>query len=369
MWSLFSKVPNGAGCRIVETIPLNSELRSQHMLTHECFNEIIQSAKKNINIVSFCCNLKTSEYGKNIMNNLINVVKKGIKVTIMVDYQSSNRDEEDLKRAGIQYIKMKLCNDKPGVVLGSFWVSDNTRCYIGNASLTGGSVATIKTLGMYSEYPPLAYDLQRRFDTFKTFDKDKRWYNMCSYGVCMPLSTKYHINNPIGGVFFSDSPDRILGCSRTLDADVVLSKIMNAKFTIDIELLSLVPVVREDDKVTFWPDIYNEIISAVINRGVKVRLLIGSWDKNDIYSMSSIKGLKMMCSNNDLVVKLFHEKNNTKLMIVDNNFAHITSANFDGTHYLHHAFVSFNTIDSYLVKELTSVFNRDWDNEKNIFMI
>ncbi|QHR82569.1 palmitylated EV envelope protein [Brazilian porcupinepox virus 1] len=365
MWSWFSKAPDGAGCRIVETIPKQLGIRTQHMLTHECFNEILSNAKKNVNIVSFCCNLKTSEDGKSILSKIKDLVKSGIKVTIIVDHQSGNKDEDELVASGVEYIKAKISKKNLGVLLGSFWVSDNERCYIGNASLTGGSITNIKTLGIYSDYPPLAYDLQRRFYTFRSFNKENSWYNMFSSAMCLSVSTKYHMNNPVGGVFLSDSPDSVLGFYRTLDSDVVLTKIINAKQSIDIELLSLVPIVREDDKTTFWPDIYNEIISAVINRGVKVRLLIGSWDKNDIYSMTSVKSLQVMCSNNDLMVKLFHEKNNTKLMIVDDSFAHITSANFDGTHYLHHAFVSFNTVDSLLVKNLLEVFDRDWNDDNN----
>ncbi|AAK84989.1 putative palmitylated virion envelope protein [Lumpy skin disease virus] len=367
MWSLFfSKPPSGAGCRLVETLPKTSGITTQHMLTHECFDEIISQAKKNINIASFCCNLRTSEHGKNILNKLKEAAASGIKVTILVDHQSGNKDEEELISNKIEYVKVKIGGDNdPGVLLGSFWVSDYNKCYIGNASLTGGSISNIKTLGIYSTYAPLALDLQRRFETFKALNNNSSIFRGIYITCCLPVSTKYHINNPIGGVFLSDSPDHILGYSRTLDADVVLSKINSAKKSIDLELLSLVPVIREDLKTTFWPDIYNAIIGATINRGVKVRLLVGSWDKNDVYVMSSVKSLQSLCSNNDLTVKIFHDTNNTKLMIIDNEFAHITPANFDGTHYLHYAFVSFNTNDNELVKMLSNIFERDWSDKKN----
>ncbi|ABI99191.1 palmitylated virion envelope protein [Deerpox virus W-848-83] len=374
MWSLwsyfFSKTPSGAGCKIVETIPKRLGINTQHMLTHECFDEIITQAKSYISIVSFCCNLRTSEHGKLILKKLKDAAASGIRVTILVDYQSGNKDEDDLIANNIDYIKVQIGkNNEPGVLLGSFWVSDNARCYIGNASLTGGSISHIKTLGIYSTFPPLAIDLQRRVDTFKAFNKNKSICNMLSIACCMPAGTKYHMNNPIGGVFLSDSPDNILGFYRTLDADVILTKLAEAKKSIDIELLSLVPIIREDNKTTYWPNIYNEIIYAAINRGVKVRMLVGSWNKNDIYVMSSVKSLQMMCSNNDLTIKLFDEKNNTKLMIIDDKFAHITPANFDGTHYLHHGFVSFNTIDPDLVTSLLEIFNRDWNDKNNTLLI
>ncbi|ABQ43500.1 palmitylated EEV envelope protein [Tanapox virus] len=369
MWHLFfSKPPSGAGCRIVETIPKKLGITTQHMLTYECFEEIISKSKKNINIASFCCNLRTSDDGKIILNKLKEAASSGVKVTILVDHQSGNKDEEELSNSNIKYVKVNMGNNNPGVLLGSFWVSDSSRCYIGNASLTGGSISNIKTLGIYSDYPPLASDLQRRFDTFITFGENKSLFSYFTMACCLPVSTEYHIYNPIGGVFLSDSPEHLLGFSRTLDADVVLSKIKSAKKSIDLELLSLVPIIREDNKTTYWPDIYNEIICATINRGVKVRLLISSWNKNDTYVMTSVKSLQSMCLNNDLTVKLFQDNNNTKLMIVDEEFVHITSANFDGTHYLHHAFVSFNTVAKELVSEILNIFNRDW-NSKNSFLL
>ncbi|AAL69764.1 SPV025 putative EEV envelope protein [Swinepox virus] len=364
-WYFFSKSLPGAGCKIVETLPKSLGIKTQHMNTYECFCDIITNAKKFINIASFCCNLRTSEHGRIIMNMLKDAALTGVKVTILVDYQSGHRDEEELKANNIDYIKVKIGKtDEPGVLLGSFWISDYTSCYIGNASLTGGSISNIKTLGIYSTYKPLATDLQRRFDTFKSFGNHSI-LNTLYMACCLPVSTQYHINNPIGGVFLSDSPDKLLGYSRTLDADVVLSKLNGATKSIDLELLSLVPIIREDNKTTYWPNIYNAIICASINRGVKVRLLIGSWNKNDTFVMSSVKSLQTMCSNNDFSVKIFHDKNNTKLMIIDGEFAHITPANFDGTHYLHHAFVSFNTINEELVRAFMDIFERDWKNNSN----
>nr|WGO62657.1 palmitylated EEV membrane glycoprotein [Wadden Sea poxvirus] len=366
MLSIFHNHPPGARCRIVETIPTSLGITTQHMLTHECFKEIISNAKSYINIASFCCNLRTSEKGQEIFNKLKNAALSGIKITILVDYNSNDKDMDELISNNIRYIRIKISKDNnPGVMLGSFWVSDNTRCYIGNATLTGGSISEIKTLGIYSDYPQLAMDVQRRFETFKSFNKEKNICSILSMSCCLPVSTKYHINNPIGGVFLSDSPEHLLGYYRTLDTDVVLDKISSATKSIDLELLSLVPIIRNDDKLIYWPDIYNEIIKATINRNVSVRLLIGSWNKNDIYSMSSVKSLQYMCINNNLTVKLFNGKNSTKLLIVDGNFCHITSANFDGTHYSHHAFVSFNSVDTLLVKSVLDIFDRDWNYNTN----
>ncbi len=359
MWWPFSKPPPGAGCRIVETLPSSIGMTTQHISTKECFNEIITTAKKYICIVSFCCNLRTTQDGIFILNGLIGAAQSGIKVTVLVDSNSKSNDEEELTSNKIVYKKVKVNNDG-GVVLGNFWVSDDARFYIGNASLTGGSISTIKTLGVYSNYAPLAVDVKRRFDTLNYLNyASSTCYSCC----CLPLSTEYHIHNPIGGVFLSDSPEHLLGCYRTLNTDVVISKLRSAKSSIDIELLSLVPVVRSKDEVIYWPDIYNELIAAAINRGVKIRLLVGSWHKNDAYAMSSIKSLRAICGDTtDLTIRLFSPQNNTKLMIVDENFAHITSANFDGSHYLYHAFVSLNFVDPGLVKTVSEIFNRDWDS-------
>ncbi|QHG62586.1 palmitylated EEv envelope protein [Cetacean poxvirus 1] len=365
MWCCFKKAPPGADCRFVETIPKDTQLISTYMSTFECFNEIIVKAKKSIGIVSFCCNLTSSNEGLLIMNGLIDAAKRGIKITILVDEQSKDNNVEELTDAGVNYLKIRMgkkYND--GVLLGSFWISDDERCYIGNASLTGGSISLIKTLGMYSEYCSLVKDLHNRFNTFKALEFDTSFCSKINTVCCMPLSTEYHMYKQLGGVFFTDSPERVIGCYRTLDADAVISNINSAKTSICLEILSLVPVIKnEDGSVTFWPEIFIAIISAAINRNVKVRILISNWTKNDAYSMSSVRSMHEMCLNNDLTVKVFSHQNNTKLLIVDGKFGHITSSNFDGTHYLKHGFVSINFTDKELVDTLLKIFERDWTSK------
>ncbi|AST09444.1 major IEV antigen [NY_014 poxvirus] len=365
MWP-FSSVPPGAKCRLVETLPNNMDFRSNNLKTFECFDEIISLAKKYIYIASFCCNPLSTDGGALIFDKLKEASEKGVKVIILID-EKGKKNVASLQEfcPKIEFITINI--DKTnnlGILLGCFWVSDNQRCYLGNASFTGGSINTIKTLGVYSDYPLLAIDLRRRFDTFKAFNSAKTsLLDLCSMACCLPVNTAYHINNPIGGVFFTDSPEHLLGYSRTLDADIVISKLKSAKNSIDIEHLAIVPTVRTNNGDShYWPNIYNAIVEAAINRGVKVRLLIGNWNKNDAYSMVTAKSLDVLCSKNDLQVKVFTIQNNTKLLIIDDEYIHITSANFDGTHYQNHGFVSFNCVDKTLVDEAKRIFERDWES-------
>ncbi|WEY18973.1 Palmytilated EEV membrane protein [Monkeypox virus] len=362
MWP-FASVSAGAKCRLVETLPENMDFRSDHLTTFECFNEIITLAKKYIYIASFCCNPLSTTRGALIFDKLKEVSEKGIKIIVLLDERGKrNLGELQSHSPDINFITVNIDKkNNVGLLLGCFWVSDDERCYVGNASFTGGSIHTIKTLGVYSDYPPLATDLRRRFDTFKAFNSAKNsWLNLCSAACCLPVSTAYHIKNPIGGVFFTDSPEHLLGYSRDLDTDVVIDKLKSAKTSIDIEHLAIVPTTRVDGNSYYWPDIYNSIIEAAINRGVKIRLLVGNWDKNDVYSMATARSLDALCVQNDLSVKVFTIQNNTKLLIVDDEYVHITSANFDGTHYQNHGFVSFNSIDKQLVSKAKKIFERDW---------
>ncbi|AUL80156.1 CPXV061 protein [Vaccinia virus] len=74
--------------------------------------------------------------------------------------------------------------------------------------------------------------------------------------------------------------------------------------------------------------------------------------------MATARSLDALCGQNDLAVKVFTIQNNTKLLIVDDEYGHITSANFAGTRYQNPGCVSFNSIEKQLVSEAKKIFQR-----------
>ncbi|ANS71105.1 eev envelope phospholipase [Pteropox virus] len=379
MWP-FSSVPDGANCIVVETIPKTLDLQSTNITTLECFEELIAKATKTIHIVTFCCNLRSTKDGENILSKLCDAARRGVKVVILVDYQSRDTDKEILENSGVEYFKVKINNTGMSNMLGNFWTSDKERLYVGSASLTGGSLTTIKNLGLYSTCSVLAKDLENRFDTFKKLiDKKSSIFRKICCTPCMantvcgvPLATDFHLDYSAGGVFFSDSPDTLLGCFRTLDYDVVIERISKAQDSIDLSLMSFVPIVKSDEVIVFWPNLLNALLEAAINRSVKIRVLVSHLKNNNPFSLAAISTLNAFSTENaDISVRYFSNKdsdtvNNTKLLVVDSKFAHLTVANFDGTHYKHHSFVSANAESLVLVKKLSEVFNRDWESKYSV---
>ncbi|AWU47062.1 Palmytilated EEV envelope phospholipase-like protein [Sea otter poxvirus] len=377
MWP-FSSIPDGARCMVVETIPSTLKLQTPNISTLQCFEEIISKTTKYLHISTFCCNLTSSRDGENILTRICELSQRGIRVVILVDNQSKDNDKQALESAGVEYRKVQIGETGISCMLGNFWVSDNARLYIGGAALTGGSISFIKNVGLFSTCSQLANDLENRFDTFKAFVVNKRssWLGIPRCIKCKPLkcnvpvSTKFHINNNAGGVFFSDSPEYLLGCFRTLDYDVITHRISKAQDTIDIALLSFSPLIRTDDATIYWPNLLNALLEAGITRAVKIRVLISSFQKNDPFSVAAIKALNEFgIDHADISVRLFSSSeknetatNNTKLLIVDNKFVHITPANLDGTHYQYHSFVSANVESAILIKGFSDVFNRDWES-------
>ncbi|ASC55620.1 EEV envelope phospholipase-like protein [Seal parapoxvirus] len=372
MWP-FASIPVGANCRVVETLPPEvASLQQGNMGTLDCFLAIIESAKKFLYIASFCCNLQSTKEGLNVKDRLCALAKSGVNVTILVDHQSKEKDAAELREAGINYYKVKVSNKEGlGSMLGSFWLSDAGHWYVGSASLTGGSLATIKNLGVYSTNKHLAVDLMNRYNTFSSMVVDpKQPFTRFCCAMITPTATDFHMNHSGGGVFFSDSPERFLGFYRTLDEDLVLHRIDAAENSIDLSLLSMVPVVRSGSEVYYWPLIMDALLRAAINRSVRVRIIVSQWRNADPLSVAAVRALDNFgVGHIDITARWFaipgrdDASNNTKLLIVDDCFAHVTVANLDGTHYKHHAFVSVNAENSDAVKQLAAVFERDWRSE------
>ncbi|ALA62452.1 virion envelope protein [Turkeypox virus] len=350
---------------VVETIPeALSNINTTNLSTYDCFKRLIDIAKHEIYIVSYCCNLGNNPEGTDILNRLIDMSSK-IPVYIIVDESSPHKDYDKIKASHIKYIKIDigiLNKESVGNLLGNFWVVDKLHFYIGSASLMGSALTNIKNTGIYSENNHLANDLYRRCIDYKIISKKK-----CL--ILTRLGTKYHFTRNYNGIFFSDSPERLIGRNRTLDLDCVMHYIDAAKSTIDLEVVSLLPTKRIKDNLIYWPVIKDGLIRAVLERGVRLRVLLGYWRKTDSFSKASIKSLNELGIDSiDISIKVFifphnsriDDINNTKLMIVDGRYSHLMSANLDGTHFDHHAFVSFNCIDPNTTRKVSDIFERDW---------
>lgn len=308
--------------------------------------------------------MSSNPEGTDILNRLIDVSAK-IPVYILVDESSPHRDYSRIRPTHIQYIKVDIGminSESVGNLLGNFWVVDRSHFYMGSASLIGSALTNIKNLGVYSENNPLAKDLYFRCLDYKCVGKKE-----C---LCLiSMTTNYHILRNHNGVFFSDSPERIIGRKRTFDLDCLTQYLDTAKSTIDLQLVSLLPTKRENHNIVYWPTIKDALIRAVLERGVKLRVLVGYWKKTDIIANASIKSLNELGVDNiDISTKIFKfpvnsridDINNAKMMVVDGKYLHLMTANLDGTHFNSHAFVSFNCNDPHLVKCYSDIFERDW---------
>nr|WCB86969.1 CPPV158 virion envelope protein [Cooks petrelpox virus] len=364
MGNNFKPIPK-ADYQIVETVPQSlTAINSTNLSTYECFKRLIDLAKKEIYIATFCCNLSSNPEGTDILNRLIDVSSK-IPVYILVDESSPHKDYDKIKSSHIRYIKVDvgvLNKESVGNLLGNFWVVDKLHFYIGSASLMGNALTTIKNMGIYSENNSLAMDLYFRSLDYKIISKKK-----CLFFTRM--ATKYHFFKNHNGIFFSDSPEHMVGRKRTYDLDCVIHYIDAAKSTIDLAIVSLLPTKRTKDSVVYWPIIKDALIRAVLERGVKLRILLGFWKKTDVISKASIKSLNELGVDHiDISTKVFRfpinsrvdDINNSKMMIIDGRYSHVMTANLDGSHFNHHAFVSFNCMDQQFTKKIAELFERDW---------
>uniref|UniRef100_A0AAU7E1W6 Palmytilated EEV membrane glycoprotein n=1 Tax=Rousettus bat poxvirus TaxID=3141933 RepID=A0AAU7E1W6_9POXV len=363
-----------ARCYLVETVPTTLHLPAapDTLTTLECVEKLIGLTKTRLCVASFCCNLRSSAEGVQVLTMLINLARSGARVELLVDQQSRDPDADSFADVpNLFYHKVDIAattGAAGGSLLSSFWVSDSRRFYLGSAALTGGSLSTIKTLGVYSEAAPLARDLRRRFDSYLAMARRRRCQRCL---LCLPMSAAYSLYDTHRGMFFSDSPEPLIGLRRTYDPDAVVAHINAATSTIDMELLALVPLLRVGESVRYWPPLYEALLRAALERGVRVRVLIGAWRRADVFAMATMRSLhELSVGHANITVRVFRypagarkdDINNAKFLVADDTYAHITSANLDGTHFAHHAFVSFNCVDSRFSRALASVFARDWDS-------
>ena len=186
---LLHLVPVTSRCqlKIVESIPQNltyPQGSPTHKATFDGWKEILQAAKKEVNISSFYMTLngsdtntvdQTTKEGESILAQLKILGKNGVVVRIVEEILSKGKSDSDelsrLKLAQVQHLNMKNFG-YGGILHTKFILVDGMHMYMGSANMDWRSLTQVKELGLLAfDCPILVQDAAKLFEVYWQLSK------------------------------------------------------------------------------------------------------------------------------------------------------------------------------------------------------
>ncbi|RLV62515.1 hypothetical protein DV515_00019234, partial [Chloebia gouldiae] len=110
-----------------------------------------------------------------------------------------------------------------------------------------------------------------------------------------PLETT--LNDTAAAVFFSSSPPPLCAAGRTGDLEALLGVVDGAEAFVDVAVMSYVASTEFSRPERFWPAIDDGLRRAVVERGVRLRLLAGCWPHSRAAMFPFLKSLAAVADN------------------------------------------------------------------------
>lgn len=346
-----------------ETIPvgLSYPNATTHSSTVDEMIKLCLQAEKTLDIASYYWTLlsadvtpdpdNTSYYGEKLFNCIAEAPSRGVQVRIAVSQAENSEPLTDLKTLEAAGVSVRAVNFTrllgAGVLHTKFIISDQKSFYIGSANMDWRSLSQVKELGVIaSDCPVLADDLSKIFSVYwqlgeSTIIPDE-WPSSLSTGVNKDTPLKVQFDGKFSSAYISSSPKSFNPRGRTNDIDAILDTIGRAKKYINIAVMDYFPMYLYQKPSKFWPVIDDALKRAVIERGVRVKLLVSNWShtrKSLFNFLSSLDAFRSFNRGN-IQVKVFtvpstpeQEKipfarvNHNKYMVTDST-AYIGTSNW-----------------------------------------
>ena len=315
---------------VSETIPIGMSYTSGTIFssTIDDLLQLVNGATSSLDIASFYWTLLSSDvivpdadnssvYGEQLFASIVSAHKRGVQIRVAVNLDHNTQQSTDLnilKSIGVQVAYVNFTQlFGSGVLHTKFIIADGQSFYLGSANMDWRSFSQVKELGvLVKSCEPLASDLAKIFQVY--------WHVAKSHAIpnCWPdsLDTQYNLTSPLtvnlnsvrSNVFISSSPRPLNTLSRTDDLTAILSTIDSAEKFINIAVMDYFPLYLYRRHNKFWPLIDDALKKVVIERGIKIRLLVSIWKHSRpslIHFLRSLDAFRSYSESASIEVKVF----------------------------------------------------------------
>ena len=394
---------------VTESLPLGLKYASGPVFnsTSQELRHLVSTATKRLDIAAFYFTLlgsdvmpdagSSSQEGEELLQAILEAVKRGVKTRIAVDggrRLSSSSDLQQLTAAGAEVRAVNFTRLlSAGVLHTKFLVTDAASFYIGSANMDWRSLTQVKEAGVtVRKCPVLALDLLKVFEVYWLLgEEDSRipdkWPPELSTGINVHTPLLVDLGGTVSDVFIASSPPAFSPHGRTNDIDALLSVIDGARKFINIAVMDYFPMFLFKRPTAYWPVIDDALRRAAVERGVRVRLMASKWNhtRSTMYSfLRSLDSLRHVGPRGRIQAKIFvvpvtspeqeqipyARVNHNKYMVTE-EAAYIGTSNWSADYFVNTGGVSFISREDFsrcyrndsLRESLVQLFERDWYSE------
>ena len=298
---LFSQVQNKPQFQLVESIPLETGLGSgQTSSTLQIWLEMIDSARKNIDMEIFYLSHKSGEPLEQVIRGLERAADRGVIIRIIADARMAGIYPEMLdslnQHPNIDVRKITVYNDKKGVMHAKYFLVDDEELFLGSQNMDWRALTHIHELGVRIHHPRLTQTLKAIFET----DWELTEYSTPRTTPDFPvISAGELINRDQPALLLFNSSDTIkayptasfpeltpAGISH--DEDEIIRLIDSAREQVEVQLLSYRPASHNH-----FYEALDIALRKAAARGVGVRMIVSNWNTGK-YDMPYLKSLQVI---------------------------------------------------------------------------
>ncbi|NXX32811.1 PLD3 Phospholipase, partial [Nicator chloris] len=299
---------------LVESIPEGMSLGTNPS-TFEAWLGLLGAATRSLDIASFYWTLTNEDtsthepsavQGERILAELLRLPRRGVAVRVAVSAPSAKAPLDDLRaleRSGAAVRAVDLPRLTGGVLHTKFWLVDGVHLYVGSANMDWRSLTQVKELGaaVYN-CSCLAKDLGKIFEAYWALGVPDAsipapWPDNYSTSFNAETPLELPLNDTAATVYFSSSPPALCAAGRTRDLEALLAVVDAAEAFVDVAVMSYLASTEFSRPERFWPAIDDRLRRAVVERGVRLRLLAGCWPHSRPAMFPFLKSLAAVADN------------------------------------------------------------------------
>ena len=358
---------------IVESIPIETNLDNPDIRnTYEVWLEMIDNVKSSLDIEQFYISNQKGEPLEDILNSIIKVGERGVKVRLIVDSRMYKTYPETVdmlaKQKNITTRIIDFGKLSGGIQHAKYFIVDGEEIFLGSQNFDWRALKHIHEIGVrirdknavkiYQDIFDLDWQLAEKNDPAEI----SKLIQFKSYQL---PETVHGSNGEEMTIVPTMSPKGMIIDSTLWDESHIVAMIDNAKSEVMCQFLTYSPVARGK---SFYHVLDNALRRAAV-RGLKVKMIVADWSK----SHPTVDFLKSLSLVPNIQIKFnsipewsggyipFARVEHCKFLIIDSSACWIGTSNWEKSYFYTSRNLGIAVKNQIITKTLRGIFYKSWD--------
>ena len=361
-----------AELKIVESVPAETVYGSSLAARpREVWLEMINSAKKTLDIEQFYIADKEGEAMSPVLEAVKAAAKRGVKVRLIADsvmMSETSKALPALKEAGVDARVVNFKKNIGGVQHSKFFVVDGASAYVGSQNFDWRSLSQIHELGARLDSKKAAADLELAFDADWALAGGapvKKMFGKGKAAVTGARPEKALLNGAEVSYSLAFSPVGHIPKGADSEIAGLLKLLDSAKSTVRGQVMTYALMEHGSKR---WADLDTAFRKAAA-RGVKVELIFADWGMGG----KADRDIKALAKTDNITVKIsslpplkdrfipYARVEHLKYLTVDGDRSYITTSNWGPGYFNSSRGVALFIGGAAAAEALEDIFSKAWD--------